>query len=228
MVPVKPTVKPPPPTSKPPPPKEPSCKPPPKPLLPASKPLVCNIYAAPNSVGSVAGAGAASKPNISLVKTAKTGDDGENAAATGSSKSKHAAQNGDSLSLAVKLPAKCPPPASSEITSKITGDRTPVVGETCVPNSATAVAVVPDGQTSNSDTRANSTDSGLSSAVCEREWLMELSQSLQNLLAGLEREELTTQAAMSVSDKVSGPCPLVSSSVVDPVIFSGSRSECSL
>ena len=56
MVPVKPTVKPPP-TSKPP--KEPSCKPPPKPS-PASKPMVCNIYAAPNSVPP--------KPNISSIK----------------------------------------------------------------------------------------------------------------------------------------------------------------
>jgi hypothetical protein len=54
------------------------------------------------------------------------------------------------------------------------------------------------------DTRANSTDSGLSSAACDKESLMDLSQSLQNLLASMEREqELTTQAAMSVSDQVS-------------------------
>merc|ERR1719239_2115753 len=58
MGPVKPTVKPPP-TSKPPPPKEPSCKPPPKPSQ-SSKPLVCNIYAAPNSVPP--------RPNISAAK----------------------------------------------------------------------------------------------------------------------------------------------------------------
>ena len=177
MVPVKPTVKPPPPTSKPPPPREPSCKPPPKPLLPASKPLVCNIYAAPNTLGAI-------------VSTSAGGES--------SSKSPHhaASQNGGE---AVKLPRKSPVESSN--CRSIAGDRT-----------STTISGETDGQTSSSrtDTRANSTDSGLSSAACDREGLMELSESLQSLLAGME-EQLTTQAAMSVSDKVScdtSPPPL--------------------
>lgn len=66
MVPVKPTVKPPP-TSKPPPPREPVFKPPPKPPSTAAKPQVCNIYAAPSSMSSRAGA-TAPRPNISTSK----------------------------------------------------------------------------------------------------------------------------------------------------------------
>ena len=52
MVPIKPTVKPPAPTTRPPPPKEPSWKPKP---VPAAKPMVCNIYAAPNQSLSQSG-----------------------------------------------------------------------------------------------------------------------------------------------------------------------------
>ena len=211
MVPVKPTVKPPPPTSKPPPPREPSCKPPPKPLLPASKPLVCNIYAAPNTLGAIVSTTTPtptpSKPNISVVRTKISGaaassssnsSSSTSAGGESSSKSPHhaASQNGGE---AVKLPRKSPVESSN--CRSIAGDRT-----------STTISGETDGQTSSSrtDTRANSTDSGLSSAACDREGLMELSESLQSLLAGME-EQLTTQAAMSVSDKVScdtSPPPL--------------------
>ena len=124
MVPVKPTVKPPP-TSKPPPPKEPSCKPPPKPSQ-TNKPLVCNIYAAPNSVPP--------RPNISAAKP--------------------------------RLPSASPGP-----------------------------------KTSKADKRADSTDSGLSSSH-DKDNLVDLSQSLENLLINISKDGLTKASAMSASDKV--------------------------
>ena len=130
MVPVKPTVKPPP-TSKPPPPKEPSCKPPPKPSQ-SSKPLVCNIYAAPNSVPP--------RPNISAAKP--------------------------------KLPSASPGPRSSKAAAS-----------------------------NGADKRADSTDSGLSSSN-DKDNLVDLSQSLENLLTNISKEGLTKATAMSASDKV--------------------------
>jgi len=143
MVPVKPTVKPPP-TSKPPPPKEPSCKPPPKPPQ-SSKPMVCNIYAAPTSV--------APKPNISLSTI----------------KSKQA--------------------NNSNSESQGTQERSPIAGGR--KNRASK----------SSDTRADSTDSGLSSSN-DRDNLLDLSVSLENLLDCLSKEGLTKATAMSASDKV--------------------------
>ena len=131
MVPVKPTVKPPP-TSKPPPPKEPSCKPPPKPSQSRS-PLVCNIYAAPNSVPP--------RPNISAAKP--------------------------------KLPSASPGPRSSKAAASSNG----------------------------ADKRADSTDSGLSSSN-DKDNLVDLSLSLENLLTNISKEGLTKATAMSASDKV--------------------------
>merc|ERR1719516_665860 len=136
MVPVKPTVKPPP-TSKPPPPKEPSCKPPPKPPQ-SSKPMVCNIYAAPTSV--------APKPNISLSTI----------------KSKQA--------------------NNSNSESQGTQERSPIAGGR--KNRASKY----------SDTRADSTDSGLSSSN-DRDNLLDLSVSLENLLDCLSKEGVTKATA---------------------------------
>ena len=129
MVPVKPTVKPPP-TSKPPPPREPSCKPPPKPGQ-TSKPLVCNIYAAPSSVPP--------RPNISAAKP--------------------------------RLPSASPGPKTSKAASN------------------------------GADKRADSTDSGLSSSN-DKDNLVDLSQSLENLLINITKDGLTKASAMSASDKV--------------------------
>lgn len=207
MVPVKPTVKPPPPTSKPPPPREPSCKPPPKPL-PASKPLVCNIYAAPNSLGGAtttasAAAMASSKPNISVVRTKAPAIGGATAAAGTGSGSSCSATGADGT----KSPRHSSAAAhnGSDVV-KLSGKAGGSKAAACDDRPTTVGGGDTDGQTTTtswrSETRANSTDSGLSSAACDRESLLDLSQSLQNLLAGLE-QEITTQAAMALSDQVS-------------------------
>ena len=52
-----------------------------------------------------------------------------------------------------------------------------------------------------SETRADSTDSGLSSSH-DKDSLVDFSQSLENLLVGLSTEGITKATAMSASDKV--------------------------
>ena len=146
MVPVKPTVKPPP-TSKPPPPKEPSCKPPPKPS-PMAKPMVCNIYAAPTSLGPTP------KPNISA--------------------------------------AKPKPKVSSAGATKEQQQQE----QKTVPHSK---AKTNNGTTASA--RADSTDSGLSSSN-DKDTVVDLSVSLENLLGSLSKEGITKASAMSASDKV--------------------------
>merc|ERR1719295_1095247 len=131
MVPVKPTVKPPP-TSKPPPPREPSCKPPPKPSQ-TTKPLVCNIYAAPTSVPPPA-----PKPNISAIKP--------------------------------KLPITSKPSTTSDQQEK-----------------AQAPTKTRNGT---GEARADSTDSGLSSTN-DKDNLLDLSVSLENLLDSLAKDGIT-------------------------------------
>ena len=142
MVPVKPTVKPPP-TSKPPPPREPSCKPPPKPST-TTKPLVCNIYAAPTSMPP-----SAPKPNISAIKP--------------------------------KLPITSKPSSSTDHQDN----------------------AQPPTKTRNGtgEARADSTDSGLSSTN-DKDNLIDLSVSLENLLDSLAKDGITKATAMSASDKV--------------------------
>ena len=146
MVPVKPTVKPPP-TSKPPPPKEPSCKPPPKPS-PMAKPMVCNIYAAPTSLGPTP------KPNISA--------------------------------------AKPKPKVSSAGATKEQQQQE----QKTVPHSK---AKTNNGTTASA--RADSTDSGLSSSN-DKDTVVDLSVSLENLLGSLSKDGITKASAMSASDKV--------------------------
>merc|ERR1719435_197516 len=69
------------------------------------------------------------------------------------------------------------------------------------PAKVDSTAVIGD-RGGSSETRADSTDSGLSSSH-DKDSLVDFSQSLENLLVGLSTEGITKASAMSASDKVS-------------------------
>ena len=63
------------------------------------------------------------------------------------------------------------------------------------------ISMVNASHPSKADKRADSTDSGLSSSH-DKDNLVDLSQSLENLLINISKDGLTKASAMSASDKV--------------------------
>ena len=164
----------PPPTSKPPPPKEPSFKPPPKPST-SVKPSVCNIYAAPSSIASRNN----TKPNISTTKPKLP------TVRLSSSESKTPVLSSESAN---RNSASDPSSKPTESAPSAKVDNTSMISE----------------RGGSSETRADSTDSGLSSSY-DKDSLVDFSQSLENILVSLSNEGITKATAMSASDKVISP-----------------------
>jgi len=87
------------------------------------------------------------------------------------------------------------------------------------PNTVSSATAEEQNQTGRSDKRADSTDSGLSSSY-DKESLVDISQSLDNILFGLSEEGVTKASAMSASDKV-GSFHLSCSTYVDSIPATG-------
>lgn len=179
----------PPPTSKPPPPKEPSFKPPPKPST-SVKPSVCNIYAAPSSIASRNN----TKPNISTTKPKLP------TVRLSSSESKTPVLSSESAN---RNSASDPSSKPTESAPSAKVDNTSMISE----------------RGGSSETRADSTDSGLSSSY-DKDSLVDFSQSLENILVSLSNEGITKATAMSASDKV-GSFHTSCSGLVDSIPATG-------